>query len=91
MSHDIYEPDLKLAPTPFKSADFWHTPNNFSLLTLTEYCRHTWLKGIIYTSTVTYITKRTKKYSLVHTLIIKIIQKIQQLFCSLIWIKRCKG
>ena len=65
--------------------------NDPSLPTLTEYCRHTWLKGIVHASTVAHITKRTKKHTLAHTLIIKIIRKVQQLFRSLIWLKRCKA
>jgi hypothetical protein len=45
----------------------------------------------VHASTVAHITKRTKKHTLAHTLIIKIIRKVQQLFRSLIWLKRCKA
>ena len=65
--------------------------NDASLPTLIEYCRHTWLKGIVYASTVVHITKRTKKHTLAHTLIIKIIRKVQQTFRLLIWLKRCQA
>jgi hypothetical protein len=39
-------------------------PNDCGLLTLTEFTRHNWLRGIIHASTVATITKATKKHRL---------------------------
>jgi hypothetical protein len=64
-------------------------PNDRELLTLTEFTRHNWLRGIIHASTVATITKATKKHRLTHELILKIINKIQKLFRLNIWKKRC--
>src|SRR5438045_8819092 len=50
-----------------------------------------WLKGFIDSSTISKVTRFTESRSLTTTLILKLVVKLQSLFRSDIWSRRCSS